>query len=158
MESTAPEQSAMDFAVRSSSLLPSSWKGQREGGCDRLRRRQRRWNAWIQQIRIMNKVTLFLWTTLKDAKNNDPTVQADKQGVNTIGEDVVDHLMDGIWYNSRTTASWQEHEIVNKIFEHWTSFFAILLIYNSSILWNCQFDSKYRLDKLFSLLILHGNS
>ena len=44
----------------------------------------------------MNKVTLFLWTTLKDAKNNDPTVQADKQGVNTIGEDVVDHLMDGI--------------------------------------------------------------
>ena len=45
----------------------------------------------------MNKVTLFLWTTLKDAKNNDPTVQADKQGVNTIEEeDVVDHLMDGI--------------------------------------------------------------
>ena len=44
----------------------------------------------------MNKVTLFLWTTLKDAKDNDPTVQADKQGVNTIEEDVVDHLMDGI--------------------------------------------------------------
>ena len=43
----------------------------------------------------MNKVTLFLWTTLKDAKNNDPTVQADKQGVNTIGEDVVDHLIRG---------------------------------------------------------------
>ena len=44
----------------------------------------------------MNKVTLFLWTTLKDAKNNDPTVQADKQGVNTMGEDVVDPLIDGI--------------------------------------------------------------
>ena len=44
----------------------------------------------------MNKVTLFLWTTLKDARNNDPTVQADKQGVNTMGEDVVDPLIDGI--------------------------------------------------------------
>ena len=44
----------------------------------------------------MNKVTLFLWTTLKDARDNDPTVQADKQGVNTMGEDEVDHLIDGI--------------------------------------------------------------
>ena len=44
----------------------------------------------------MNKVTLFLWTTLKDARDNDPTVQVDKQEVNTMGEDAVDHLIDGI--------------------------------------------------------------
>ena len=48
----------------------------------------------------MNKVTLFLWTTLKDAKNNDPTVQADKQGVNPIEEDVIGYL------------SWMAYDII----------------------------------------------